>query len=984
MIAHITALALDQSPPTSGHHGRLICFLSTGEFCVIDVNHQMPGASSRIHTYQPSGRSSRTAPIVQAVYHHPLLVTLSQSFHLSLYDISADTVRHTQTLTSFTSYPPSSLVLSLHSPSTYKLVLAYAIPVYPAHWMMVSASRTARTMDVPQGWVDENKMRAMREQWGRKVARVADTQTDGKWVVLAPGQHLPVMPSSSPSSSGGSSPSTSSSSSSGPAYVSSSLHTASGLQLYRLYLPPLSSSSSPKLTFVRTLHGQIGPVSTLALADGRCVSLGMNGSIWVWDLECGTGTEVSSGITGPLEVEDEDDGEDGVNRAFEAVKMRVATGARGSVVFDDRRIILDGGGLTLGPGLSLSREMMDWCLALTLSADIVSAAVQLSMAYTASDEVEYAWKTSVASIKLSGVGDPAAPRSEHLSSAEKRDEAWKFCAVTIERHYDERLRRWNAELDMLLVFAGLFSAALTAFNVQSYLLLQPDNTDTIVLALVRISAQLEGFAVDSRFIGSSAPAFKAPQATAFSAPGYAVWMNALWFSSLACTLSAASVAVMVKQWLHQYGQGLSGNSPEMTCLRQYRYDSLVKWRVPETIAALPILLQAALCLFFAGLLILLFNLHPSVAITVSILVGALMLFTAATTVLPAYYADCCYQSPQALSVFVFVQTIRQACNSFREWVERKAHAWAVERTSAVLSQSPFLSYLRYTVQSVLSRIEMQGPYRNWQAREKQDVDAQREELEQSIALTTYKIVLDKAVLSRAVVPCLSGMDALSERMSVQYGELVLSVSERLRRVDSAAWRPVMPFVLVVLSLIVKEPRPGAVHKILASMPVHRLTSAKSNIGLLFLLAMANLVANGIAARAAFENLLSYLRNTRVDQEKTNTLGRTVLQDVEAVFPVKFNQVGDLVDLDNFTSVSHYLTGIECIVLYLLRHGPNLGVPLLPTEQRLLTMARGSRCFLSCPAWQNSHPRQESVLWALRCSRLPDILQKLLRDADTAN
>ncbi|KAL1945633.1 hypothetical protein VTO73DRAFT_1635 [Trametes versicolor] len=349
----ITALALDQAPPTTGHHGRLICFLATGEFSLYSINHQTPSSSSRVLTYQPSRQSSRTTPIVQAVYHHPLLVTLSQSFNLSLYDLSSNSVQHTQTLTSFTSFPPSSLVLSCQSPSAYRLILAYATPVYPVHWsvgatellisgsddsrMTVTNTRTTRTMDVPQGWVDESRMRAVREQWGRKVARVADTQTDGKWVILAPGQLLSTIPGPSTPSAGGSSSTTPPPSpAASSTYTSSSLHTASGLQLYRLYLPSSSSSSSsPKLTYVRTLHGQIGPVSTLALADGRCVSLGMNGSLWVWDLEAGTGTEVSPGITGPQDAEG--DGEE--NDPLETVKVRVAIGARGSVVFDDRRIV---------------------------------------------------------------------------------------------------------------------------------------------------------------------------------------------------------------------------------------------------------------------------------------------------------------------------------------------------------------------------------------------------------------------------------------------------------------------------------------------------------------------------------------------------------------------------------------------------------------------------------------------------------------------
>ena len=245
---------------------------------------------------------------------------------------------------------------------TYKLIIAYAIPVFPEHWsvgateliittapsFVVTSSRTIRAYDVPSGWIDEGKLRLMREQWGRRVARVADTQTDGKWVVLAPGQNLPLLLGSDAPDTGpdvATSSSTSSTSSSSPVsstspaptmYVSSSMHSASGLQLYRLHLPASPSSTSlPRLAFVRTLHGQLGPVSTLALSDGRCVSLGVNGSIWVWDLEAGSGTEVSAGVT---KADWEGEGEGG-GEVWEGVRRRLASGARGAVVFDDRRIV---------------------------------------------------------------------------------------------------------------------------------------------------------------------------------------------------------------------------------------------------------------------------------------------------------------------------------------------------------------------------------------------------------------------------------------------------------------------------------------------------------------------------------------------------------------------------------------------------------------------------------------------------------------------
>jgi hypothetical protein len=131
---HITALALDQSPPLSGVL-QLAVFLSTGEFLIFSIQQLNPSASSRKLTYVPLRPTPRTAPIIQAVYHHPLLISLSEAFTLSLYDLSYDTVTHTQTLTAYTTFPPSSLVLSAQTPGTrYKLILTYAVPIFPVHF----------------------------------------------------------------------------------------------------------------------------------------------------------------------------------------------------------------------------------------------------------------------------------------------------------------------------------------------------------------------------------------------------------------------------------------------------------------------------------------------------------------------------------------------------------------------------------------------------------------------------------------------------------------------------------------------------------------------------------------------------------------------------------------------------------------------------------------------------------------------------------
>ena len=224
----ITSLALDQSPPVSGDLS-VACFLQTGEISISEFNHTAPSNAIQKYTYQPAQRRLRSQNVIHAVYYHPLLVTLSINFSLAIYDISTGVIRHTQTLSSFTSYPPASLVLSCLSPMVFKLVVAYSIPVYPRHWSVgateliiarsagsstatpsgstifssasfredykypvsstisVISSRTIRAFDVPTGWVNDASLRAMREQWGRKLTCIADAQTDGKWVILAPG-----------------------------------------------------------------------------------------------------------------------------------------------------------------------------------------------------------------------------------------------------------------------------------------------------------------------------------------------------------------------------------------------------------------------------------------------------------------------------------------------------------------------------------------------------------------------------------------------------------------------------------------------------------------------------------------------------------------------------------------------------------------------------------------------------------------------------
>ncbi|KAI0354278.1 hypothetical protein OH77DRAFT_1362570, partial [Trametes cingulata] len=217
----------------------------------------------------------------------------------------------------------------------------------------------------------------------------------------------------------------------------------------------------------------------------------------------------------------------------------------------------------------------------------------------------------------------------------------------VKTYSDEMIRRWNTEIDTYLVYAGLFSAILTAFNVQSYQLLQPAAPDPAVVALHQISLQLRSYSVSPTFINSTHPALleSTTDDASTPVPRSAVWLNALWFSSLILSLSSASVGIMVKQWLNEYNSGLSGVSREVARLRQQRFNALVKWHVGDFVYIIPILLQLALGLFLAGLLILLWTLHSAVATAASFLVSILALFTIGTVLLPLADHTCAYLTP---------------------------------------------------------------------------------------------------------------------------------------------------------------------------------------------------------------------------------------------------------------------------------------------------------------------------------------------------
>ena len=180
-------------------------------------------------------------------------------------------------------------------------------------------------------------------------------------------------------------------------------------------------------------------------------------------------------------------------------------------------------------------------------------------------------------------------------------------------------------MDLLLVFvsiklflrvhsdlpqAGLFSAVHTTFVAQTSQALSNNFAAVSTSLLLEIAilqrAQINGTSTDDIPISDMT----------FGPSGFDIWVNALWFTSLALSLGTALMAVLVKQWLYQYMSMTSGTPRDSTLIRQYRFNGLRKWHVLTIISILPIILHIALGIFLIGLVVSLIPLNIPLACVV--------------------------------------------------------------------------------------------------------------------------------------------------------------------------------------------------------------------------------------------------------------------------------------------------------------------------------------------------------------------------------
>ncbi|KAF8475253.1 hypothetical protein DFH94DRAFT_635656, partial [Russula ochroleuca] len=176
---------------------------------------------------------------------------------------------------------------------------------------------------------------------------------------------------------------------------------------------------------------------------------------------------------------------------------------------------------------------------------------------------------------------------------------------TAEEEDNKNAENWKNDADGILIFTGLFSAAVAALLGVTVQDLRPNSQDTSAFYLGNIYEVLADPNVTRPSIPS--PVTKPPP---FSPPRYAVWVNSLWFLSLVMSLSCALWATSLHQWARRYIRVTQPArcSPEKRArMRTFFADGVDKMHIPWAVEGLPTLLHLSLFLFFGGLVIFLFN-----------------------------------------------------------------------------------------------------------------------------------------------------------------------------------------------------------------------------------------------------------------------------------------------------------------------------------------------------------------------------------------
>ncbi|CAE6449581.1 unnamed protein product, partial [Rhizoctonia solani] len=203
---------------------------------------------------------------------------------------------------------------------------------------------------------------------------------------------------------------------------------------------------------------------------------------------------------------------------------------------------------------------------------------------------------------------------------------WKVYVEETDDWDAEQADGWNRSLDVLLVFAALFSAISTTFLIESSGMLKQDPNDVSAAALLAISQMLSTLTNSSAQNPPNIPITQQSDTSDFEPSQKAIIVNTLWYLSLSLSIATSFLAMLAKDWCMSFSANRTGHPWDQAHRRQRKWRMIEHWKMQELIVVLPSLIHVSLLLFAVGLCIYVQDLNKTTAIPMICVVGAALIF----------------------------------------------------------------------------------------------------------------------------------------------------------------------------------------------------------------------------------------------------------------------------------------------------------------------------------------------------------------------
>ncbi|KAI9510077.1 hypothetical protein F5148DRAFT_636534 [Russula earlei] len=198
----------------------------------------------------------------------------------------------------------------------------------------------------------------------------------------------------------------------------------------------------------------------------------------------------------------------------------------------------------------------------------------------------------------------------HVRFSDSSGPLYAMYLKVAEEQDQRRAERLRADTDQILLFCGLFSAAVAALVVPSMPNLKstPDPTTT---ATEQMSSNIETMIN----ILSNYTSFPFPDYCPYSVgTKFAVLVNSFWLLSLLLSITCALIAISLQQWAHRHAKvtPMRFSLPEQARMRAFFAKGIETQNYGLFVESLPVLVHVSLLFFFAGFALFVYDLNNTV------------------------------------------------------------------------------------------------------------------------------------------------------------------------------------------------------------------------------------------------------------------------------------------------------------------------------------------------------------------------------------